>query len=37
MVTDYDRGAIGAALLSLAILGVTLRGATLQAFPRLAR
>lgn len=37
MVTGYDWGAIGAALLSLAILGVILQGATLWAFQRLAR
>ncbi len=37
MVTGYDWGAIGTALLSLAILGVLLQGATLWAFHRLAR
>src|SRR5262249_18571346 len=37
MVTGYDWGAIGAALLSLAILGVILQVATLWAFHRLAR
>ncbi len=37
MVTGYDWGAIGAALLALAILGVILQGATLWAFHRLAR
>ena len=37
MVTGYDWGAIGAALLSLAILGVILQSATLWAFHRLAR
>jgi len=36
MVTGYDWGAIGAALLSLAILGVILQSATLWAFHRLA-
>jgi ABC-2 type transport system permease protein len=37
MVTGYEWGAIGAALLSLAILGAILQGATLWAFQRLAR
>jgi ABC-2 type transport system permease protein len=37
MVTGYDWGAIGAALLSMAILGVILQGVTLWAFQRLAR
>jgi ABC-2 type transport system permease protein len=37
MVTGYDWGAIGAALLSMAVLGVLLQGVTLWAFHRLAR
>jgi ABC-2 type transport system permease protein len=37
MVTGYDWGAIGAALLSIGIMGVVLQGATLWAFHRLAR
>jgi ABC-2 type transport system permease protein len=37
MVTGYDWGAIGAALLSMAILGVILQVITLWAFHRLAR
>src|SRR5919197_3592403 len=37
MVTGYDWGAIGAALLSMAILGVILQVITLWAFYRLAR
>ncbi len=37
MVVGYDWSAIGAALLSLAILGVILQTATLWAFHRLAR
>jgi ABC-2 type transport system permease protein len=37
MVTGYDWGAIGSALLSLAILGAILQLATLWAFHRLAR
>jgi ABC-2 type transport system permease protein len=37
MVTGYDRGAIGAALLSMAVLGVLLQVITLWAFHRLAR
>lgn len=37
MVTGYDWGAIGAALVSLGILGVILQVATLWAFSRLAR
>lgn len=37
MVTGYDWGAIGRALVALAILGVTLQVATLWAFRRLAR
>jgi ABC-2 type transport system permease protein len=37
MVTGYDWGAIGAALLSMAIVGAILQVATLWAFQRLAR
>jgi ABC-2 type transport system permease protein len=37
MVTGYDWGAIGSALLSMAILGVVLQTGTLWAFHRLAR
>jgi hypothetical protein len=37
MSTGYDWGAIGSALLSLAILGAILQAATLWAFRRLAR
>jgi ABC-type multidrug transport system permease subunit len=37
MTTGYDWGAIGSALLSLAILGSILQLATLWAFHRLAR
>ena len=37
MVTGYDWGAIGKAVLALVILGVILQGATLWAFRRLAR
>jgi ABC-2 type transport system permease protein len=37
MVTGYDWGAIGKAVLALAILGALLQGATLWAFRRLAR
>jgi ABC-2 type transport system permease protein len=37
MVSGYDWGAIGAALLAMAILGVILQGVTLWAFQRLAR
>jgi ABC-2 type transport system permease protein len=37
MVTGYDWGAVGRALLSMAIVGVVLQVATLWAFRRLAR
>ncbi len=37
MVSGYDWGAIGAALISMGIMGVILQGATLWAFNRLAR
>jgi ABC-2 type transport system permease protein len=37
MVTGYDWGAIGKAVLALAILGTLLQGATLWAFRRLAK
>ena len=37
MVTGYDWGAIGTALLSMAIMGVILQAATLWSFHRLAR
>ncbi|MGH3342085.1 MAG: hypothetical protein ACRDPK_04215 [Carbonactinosporaceae bacterium] len=37
MVTGYDWGAIGTALLSMAVLGVVLQVGTLWAFRRLAR
>ena len=37
MVTCYDWDAIGAALLSMAIMGVILQVGTLWAFHRLAR
>ena len=37
MVTGYDWGAIGTALVSMAILGVILQGVTFWAFHRLAR
>jgi len=37
MVTGYDWGAIGGALLALVVLGVILQVATLWAFHRLAR
>ncbi len=37
MVTGYDWGAIGKAVLALVIIGVILQGATLWAFRRLAR
>ena len=37
MVTGYDWGAIGTALLSMAVLGVILQAVTLWAFHRLAR
>jgi len=37
MVTGYDWGVVGAALLAIAILGVVLQLATLWAFHRLAR
>lgn len=37
MVTGYDWGAVGAALLAIAILGAVLQLATLWAFHRLAR
>jgi ABC-2 type transport system permease protein len=37
MVTGYDWGAIGAALLSMAVLGLILQVGTLWAFHRLAR
>jgi ABC-type multidrug transport system permease subunit len=37
MVTGYDWSAIGAALLSMALVGVVLQIGTLWAFSRLAR
>ncbi len=37
MITGYDWGAIGTALLSMAILGVILQTITFWAFHRLAR
>ena len=37
MVSGYDWGALGSALLSLAVLGVVLQSVTLWAFNRLAR
>jgi len=37
MVTGYDGNAIGAALLSMAILGVAMHAVTLWGFHRLAR
>jgi ABC-type polysaccharide/polyol phosphate export permease len=37
MITGYDWGAIGTALVSMAIVGVVLQAATLWSFHRLAR